>query len=47
VKHCLAGPQRIVRVAVINLSATVRNLGVMVDSDLSLKAHVDHVMSVG
>jgi len=45
VKQCPAGPQQIGGV-VINQSATVCNLGVMVNLDLSVKAHVRHVTSV-
>ena len=45
-KLCPAGPQLIAG-AMITPSVTVRNLGVIVDSELSLKAHVHHVTSVG
>ena len=45
VNLCPFGPQ-LVAGALITPSATVRDLGVMVDSNLSLKAHVHHVASV-
>jgi hypothetical protein len=45
VNLCPLGPQ-LVAGALITPSVTVRDLGVMVDSDLSLKAHVHHVASV-
>ena len=42
-KMCPAGP---FTVASITPSLKVRDLGVMVDSDLSLKAHVHHVTAM-
>jgi hypothetical protein len=46
VKLCSAGPQLIAGTVITPL-VKVRDLGVMVDSELSLKAHVHHVKSVG
>ena len=46
VRLCPVGPQLIAG-AEITPSVKVRDLGAMVDSDLTLKAHVHHVTSVG